>query len=72
MTRTSPTQSRLALAAALVPGLAAADKTITVTNSRTAPTPTGLLLDAAPYGTMLLAAGTGSVLLLRKRRNSDE
>ena len=49
-----------------------ADKTITVTNSRTAPTPTGLLLDAAPYGTMLLAAGTGSVLLLRKRRNSDE
>ena len=52
--------------------MAAADKTITVTNSRTAPTPTGLLLDAAPYGTMLLAAGTGSVLLLRKRRNSDE
>ena len=52
--------------------MAAADKTITVTNSRTAPTPTGLLLDAAPYGAMLLAAGTGSVLLLRKRRNSDE
>lgn len=52
--------------------MAAADKTITVTNSRTAPTPTGLLLDAAPYGTMLLAAGTGSVLLLRKRHNSDE
>lgn len=51
--------------------MAAADKTITVTNSRTAPTPTGLLLDAAPYGAMLLAAGTGSVLL-RKRRNSDE
>ena len=37
--------------------MAAADKTITVTNSRTAPTPTGLLLDAAPYGAMLLAAG---------------
>ena len=36
--------------------MAAADKTITVTNSRTAPTPTGLLLDAAPYGAMLLAA----------------
>ena len=52
--------------------MAAADKTITVTNSRTAPTPTGLLLDAAPYGGMLLAAGTGSVLLLRKRHNSDE
>ena len=52
--------------------MAAADKTITVTNSRTAPTPTGLLLDAAPYSAMLLAAGTGSVLLLRKRRNSDE
>ena len=52
--------------------MAAADKTITVTNSRTAPTPTGLLLDAAPYGAMLLAAGTGSVLLLRKRHNSDE
>ena len=52
--------------------MAAADKTITVTNSRTAPTPTGLLLDAAPYGAMLLAAGTGSVLLRRKRRNSDE
>ena len=52
--------------------MAAADKTITVTNSRTAPTPTGLLLDAAPYGTMLLAAGTGSVLLLCKRRSSDE
>ena len=52
--------------------MAAADKTITVTNSRTAPTPTGLLQDAAPYGTMLLAAGTGSVLLLRKRHNSDE
>ena len=52
--------------------MAAADKTITVTNSRTAPTPTGLLLDVVPYGTMLLAAGTGSVLLLRKRHNSDE
>mgnify|MGYP000931184038 CR=1 FL=1 len=52
--------------------MGAADKTITVTNSRTAPTPTGLLQDAAPYGTMLLAAGTGSVLLLRKRHNSDE
>ena len=52
--------------------MAAADKTITVTNSRTAPTPTGLLLDAAPYGTMLLAAGTGSALLLRKRHNSVE
>lgn len=49
-----------------------ADQTITVTNTRTAPTPTGLLLDAAPYGAMLLAAGTGSVLLLRKRRDSDE
>lgn len=52
--------------------MAAADKTITVTNSRTAPTPTGLLQDAAPYGAMLLAAGTGSVLLLRKRHSSDE
>ena len=27
---------------------------------------------SGPYGTMLLAAGTGSVLLLRKRHNSDE
>ena len=52
--------------------MAAENQTITVTNSRTAPSPTGLLLDAAPYGTMVLAAGTGSVLLLRKRRNSDE
>ena len=52
--------------------MTAADKTITVTNTRNAPSPTGLLLDAAPYGAMLLAAGTGSVLLLRKRRDSDE
>ena len=52
--------------------MAAENKTITVTNSRTAPSPTGLLLDAAPYGTMVLAAGTGSVLLLRKRRSNDE
>ncbi len=52
--------------------MAAANQTVTVTNSRTAPTPTGLLLDAAPYGAMLLAAGTGSVLLLRKRRSNDE
>lgn len=52
--------------------MTAADKTVTVTNSRTAPSPTGLLLDAAPYGAMLLAAGTGSVLLLHKRRNNEE
>ena len=38
---------------------------------RTAPTPTGLLLDAAPYGAMLaLAAGSGAVFF-RKRRRED-
>lgn len=46
-----------------------ADQTVTVTNTRNAPTPTGLLLDAAPYGIMLAAAGAGGCLLLRKRRD---
>ena len=46
------------------------DQTVTVTNTRNAPSPTGLLLDAAPYGAMVLAAGAGSVLLLRKRRDA--
>lgn len=34
-----------------------ADAAITVTNIRDAVTPTGLLLDAAPYGAMLALAG---------------
>ena len=46
------------------------DQIVTVTNTRNAPSPTGLLLDAAPYGAMVLAAGAGSVLLLRKRRDA--
>lgn len=46
-----------------------ADQMVTVTNTRNAPTPTGLLLDAAPYGIMLAAAGAGGCLLLRKRRD---
>ena len=45
-----------------------ADAAITVTNTRDAVTPTGLLLDAAPYGAMLdLAVGSGAVVF-RKRR----
>ena len=45
-----------------------ADAAITVTNIRDAVTPTGLLLDAAPYGAMLaLAVGSGAVVF-RKRR----
>ena len=49
----------------------AADTALTVTNTRNAATPTGLLLDAAPYGAMLaLAAGSGAVFF-RKRRHTD-
>ncbi len=48
--------------------IGAADAAITVTNTRDAVTPTGLLLDAAPYGAMLaLAVGSGAVVF-RKRR----
>ena len=48
--------------------IGAADAAITVTNIRDAVTPTGLLLDAAPYGAMLaLAVGSGAVVF-RKRR----
>ena len=47
------------------------DLTLTVTNTRNAATPTGLLLDVAPYGAMLaLAAGSGAVFF-RKRRHTD-
>ena len=46
-----------------------ADHTVIVTNTRTAPPVTGLLMDAAPYGAMLAAAGAGGFLLLRKRRD---
>lgn len=52
--------------------MAAADKTITVTNAGTVPRPRACCWTLRPYGAMLLAAGTGSVLLLRKRHNSDE
>ena len=49
----------------------AADTALTVTNTRSAIAPTGLLLDAAPYGAMLaLAAGSGLVFF-RKRRRED-
>ena len=49
----------------------AADTALTVTNTRNAATPTGLLLDVAPYGAMLaLAAGSGAVFF-RKRRHTD-
>ncbi len=47
------------------------DTALVVTNTRNAPTPTGLLMDAAPYGAMLaLAAGSGAVFF-RKRRNGQ-
>lgn len=49
--------------------MTAADADITVTNTREAPAPTGLLLDAAPYGAMLaLAAGSGAVFFRKRRR----
>lgn len=49
----------------------AADTALIVTNTRNAATPTGLLLDVAPYGAMLaLAAGSGAVFF-RKRRHTD-
>ena len=48
-----------------------ADTALTVTNTRSSIAPTGLLLDAAPYGAMLaLAAGSGLVFF-RKRRRED-
>lgn len=47
------------------------DTALTVTNTRSSIAPTGLLLDAAPYGAMLaLAAGSGLVFF-RKRRRED-
>lgn len=49
--------------------MTAADTAITVTNTRDSAAPTGLLLDAAPYGTMLaLAAGSGAVFFRKRRR----
>lgn len=49
--------------------MTAADTDITVTNTREAAAPTGLLLDAAPYGAMLaLAAGSGAVFFRKRRR----
>ena len=49
----------------------AANTALTVTNTRSSIAPTGLLLDAAPYGAMLaLAAGSGLVFF-RKRRRED-
>ena len=49
----------------------AADTALPVTNTRSSIAPTGLLLDAAPYGAMLaLAVGSGLVFF-RKRRRED-
>lgn len=51
--------------------MTAADADLTVTNTRNSTTPTGLLMDAAPYGAMMaLAAGSGLVFF-RKRRRED-
>lgn len=48
----------------------AADTAITVTNTRDSVTPTGLMLDAAPYGVMLaLAAGSGAVFFRKRRQD---
>lgn len=50
--------------------MGAADESITVTNTRSSIAPTGLLLDAAPYGAMLaLAAGSGAVVFRKRRRD---
>ena len=49
--------------------IGAADAAVTVTNSRDSVAPTGLLLDAAPYGAMLaLAAGSGAVFFRKRRK----
>lgn len=49
--------------------MGAADAAVTVTNSRDSVAPTGLLLDAAPYGAMLaLAAGSGAVFFRKRRK----
>lgn len=47
------------------------DATVVVTNTRNSVAPTGLLMDAAPYGAMLaLAAGSGAVFFRKRRRDA--
>lgn len=50
--------------------IGAADAAVTVTNSRDSVAPTGLLLDAAPYGAMLALAAGGGAVFFRKRRKA--
>lgn len=47
------------------------DSTVTVTNNKDAATPTGLLMDVAPYAAMILLAAAAAFVFLR-RRNSNE
>jgi len=49
----------------------AADTALTVTNTRSSIAPTGLLLDAAPYGAMLALAAGSRLVFFRKRRRED-
>lgn len=49
----------------------AADTALTVTNTRSSIAPTGLLLDAAPYGAMLALAAGSRLVFFRKHRRED-
>lgn len=50
-------------------GTIEADTTISFVNSKNAGTPTGVLMDIAPYAIMIVLAGVCVVLFLRKKNH---
>ncbi len=48
-------------------GMGSADHTVTVTNTKNAVNPTGIILNVAPYALMVVIALAGVVVFLRKR-----
>ena len=51
-----------------VSGTLTKDDTITFTNTKTSVTPTGLIMDIAPYALLVVVAAAGCFVFLRKRR----
>ena len=55
-----------------VSGTIQADTTITYTNNRESSTPTGIMMDIAPYAVLVVIAAAGCFIFLRKRHAKED
>lgn len=55
-----------------VSGTISADTAITYTNTRNASTPTGIMMDIAPYAVLVVIAAAGCFIFLRKRHAKED